>query len=105
MRLIGGALWLPSVMEALAARGITRLLVEGGPATWGAFSRAGLIDEIVLFQARGEDGAEVSAPAAIAAAGRYVSTAGFDVHDRRSLGSDDMLVLRRRHRASIEAKA
>ena len=36
---VGGELWLPGVMEALVARGITRLLVEGGPATWRAFAR------------------------------------------------------------------
>ena len=35
---VGGQLWLPSVMEALVARGITRLLVEGGPVIWRAFA-------------------------------------------------------------------
>ena len=69
MRLVGGELWLPAVMETLVARGITRLLLEGGPATWGAFSRAGLIDEAILFHARGADGAELSPPAALARAG------------------------------------
>ena len=34
LRLIGGEFWLPAVMEALVARGVTRLLLEGGPATW-----------------------------------------------------------------------
>ncbi len=54
---IGGALWLPSVMEALVEEGVTRLLVEGGPGTWRAFSDAGLIDEAVVFRARGRGGA------------------------------------------------
>ncbi len=39
MRLIGGEFWLPDIMETLVARGVTRLLVEGGPAIWAA-SRA-----------------------------------------------------------------
>ena len=69
MRLVAGELWLPAVMETLVARGITRLLLEGGPATWRAFSRAGLIDEAVLFHARGADGAELSPRAALTALG------------------------------------
>ncbi|KAB2941225.1 bifunctional diaminohydroxyphosphoribosylaminopyrimidine deaminase/5-amino-6-(5-phosphoribosylamino)uracil reductase RibD [Hyphomicrobium sp.] len=93
--LVGGELWLPAVMERLVARGITRLLLEGGPTTWTAFSRASLIDEIVLFHARGSDGAELSPPAALKAIGRYVSTSGFDIYDRRTVGGDDMLALRR----------
>lgn len=93
--IIGGELWLPAVMELLVGRGITRLLVEGGPATWSSFSRAGLIDEVVLFQARGADGAELPPTTAIAALGRYISSVGFDIYDRRTLGGDDMLAMRR----------
>lgn len=48
---VGGKLWLPAVMEELVARGITRLLVEGGPKIWRAFADAALVDEVVLFQA------------------------------------------------------
>lgn len=92
---ISGELWLPAVMEMLVGRGITRLLIEGGPATWSAFSRAGLIDEVVLFQARGSDGAESPPAAAIAALGRYISSAGFDIYDQRMMGGDDMLAMRR----------
>jgi len=99
-RLVGGELWLPAVMEALVARGITRLLIEGGPATWAAFSRAGLIDEVVLFQARATNSGEASPSGAIATLGRYISTDGFDIYDRRTIGSDDMLALRRQwHRS------
>jgi diaminohydroxyphosphoribosylaminopyrimidine deaminase/5-amino-6-(5-phosphoribosylamino)uracil reductase len=93
--LVGGELWLPAVMEALVARGTTRLLVEGGPATWQAFGRANLVDEVALFHARGEDAAELSPAAVVKAAGRYISTEGFDLYDRRTIGSDDMMVMRR----------
>jgi diaminohydroxyphosphoribosylaminopyrimidine deaminase / 5-amino-6-(5-phosphoribosylamino)uracil reductase len=95
MDLVGGELWLPAVMETLVARGITRLLLEGGPATWGAFSRAGLIDEATLFHARGRDGAELSPPAALGVLARYINIQGFDIYDRRTIGSDDMLAVRR----------
>jgi diaminohydroxyphosphoribosylaminopyrimidine deaminase / 5-amino-6-(5-phosphoribosylamino)uracil reductase len=95
MRLIGGEFWLPAVMEALVARGVTRLLLEGGAATWGAFSRAGLIDAAVLFHARGADGGELSPAAAFGALNRYMTTEGFDIYDRRTIGGDDMLAVRR----------
>lgn len=96
LRPVGGELWLPAVMELLVGRGITRLLIEGGPATWGAFSRAGLIDKVVLFHARGVEGAELSPASAIATIDRYISTAGFEIGDQRTIGGDDMLVIRRR---------
>jgi diaminohydroxyphosphoribosylaminopyrimidine deaminase/5-amino-6-(5-phosphoribosylamino)uracil reductase len=40
-------------LGALADEGITRLLVEGGPQIWRAFSDAGVIDEVVVYQAQG----------------------------------------------------
>jgi diaminohydroxyphosphoribosylaminopyrimidine deaminase/5-amino-6-(5-phosphoribosylamino)uracil reductase len=95
MRLVNGELWLPAVMEALVSRGITRLLVEGGPSTWSAFSRAGLIDEVAAYVARGVDGAEIPPADAIAALNRHISTVGFQIYDQRTMGGDDMLALRR----------
>jgi diaminohydroxyphosphoribosylaminopyrimidine deaminase/5-amino-6-(5-phosphoribosylamino)uracil reductase len=82
-------------MELLVGRGITRLLIEGGPATWAAFSHAGLVDRAVVFHARGGNSAELSPAAAIAALGPYISTTGFEIYDRRTIGGDDMLALRR----------
>lgn len=48
---VQGRLWLPAVMEELVARGVTRLLVEGGPTMWQAFAASALVDEAVLFMA------------------------------------------------------
>lgn len=42
---------LAEVMAALAERGITRLLVEGGAAVAASLLRAGLVDRLVWFQA------------------------------------------------------
>jgi diaminohydroxyphosphoribosylaminopyrimidine deaminase/5-amino-6-(5-phosphoribosylamino)uracil reductase len=87
-------------MELLVGRGITRLLIEGGPATWAAFSHAGLVDRAVVFHARGGNSAELSPAAAIAALGPYISTTGFEIYDRRTIGGDDMLAMRRQwHRS------
>ena len=38
------------VLTRLAAEGITRLLVEGGPTTARAFLDAGLADEVIIMQ-------------------------------------------------------
>jgi diaminohydroxyphosphoribosylaminopyrimidine deaminase/5-amino-6-(5-phosphoribosylamino)uracil reductase len=98
--LISGELWLPSVMERLVEQGVTRLLVEGGPATWGAFSRAGLIDEAVLFRAR-----SASEPAdALATLQRYIATDSLELFDERAIGGDDMVAFRR-HWRSIPGRA
>jgi diaminohydroxyphosphoribosylaminopyrimidine deaminase / 5-amino-6-(5-phosphoribosylamino)uracil reductase len=46
----GGSLSLRLALQHLADAGITRLLVEGGPATAGAFIEEGLADEVILMQ-------------------------------------------------------
>lgn len=42
---------LGEVLDALGAKGVLQLLVEGGPTTAGAFHRAGLVDRYVLYLA------------------------------------------------------
>jgi diaminohydroxyphosphoribosylaminopyrimidine deaminase / 5-amino-6-(5-phosphoribosylamino)uracil reductase len=46
-----GRVALEPALEALAARGIQSLLVEGGAAIHGAFIAAGLVDRVALFVA------------------------------------------------------
>jgi diaminohydroxyphosphoribosylaminopyrimidine deaminase / 5-amino-6-(5-phosphoribosylamino)uracil reductase len=96
---IGGTLWLPSVMEALVAEGVTRLLVEGGPTTWRAFSEAGLVDEAVMFLARGRRGTALEETSASATLERYLATTNLQLCDHRSVGGDDMMVFRRHWRS------
>ncbi len=50
---------LDQVLDALGQRGVTSLLVEGGPTLHREFIRAGLVDEVVLFTAPLEADAEV----------------------------------------------
>ena len=45
-----GRLDLNTVLKMLAGRGITRLMVEGGPTVAAAFVRADLVDEAALFR-------------------------------------------------------
>src|SRR5690606_39800116 len=92
VRVIEGMLWLPAITEALAARSITRLLVEGGPAIWQSFARAGFVDEAVVFQARGRAGIVRRPPAA------YLPGVDLMLTAQREFGPDDMMIFRRPNR-------
>ena len=87
---VGDTLWLPSIMEALVARGITRLLVEGGPAIWRAFADASLADEIVLYMAGKPS--DLEAQNAVA---RWIDRLGMTAVERRTIGTDTMWRFRR----------
>ena len=56
-----GRLDLAAVLKALAGRGITRLMMEGGPTVAAAFLQAGLVDEAALFRSPNELGDGIAA--------------------------------------------
>ncbi|SFV33327.1 bifunctional diaminohydroxyphosphoribosylaminopyrimidine deaminase/5-amino-6-(5-phosphoribosylamino)uracil reductase RibD [Hyphomicrobium facile] len=87
---VGNTLWLPSIMEALVARGITRLLVEGGPAIWRSFAAASLVDEIVLYMAGNPT--DLDAQNTLS---RWLGPLGMTAVERRTIGTDTMWRLRR----------
>lgn len=98
---VGGQLWLPAVMDALIADGVTRILVEGGPTLWQAFARAGLADEVVLFHACADGDNPVAAGAGYAVLDHYLSGGAaiddkFELVSRRPLPACDMLVFARK---------
>jgi diaminohydroxyphosphoribosylaminopyrimidine deaminase/5-amino-6-(5-phosphoribosylamino)uracil reductase len=82
---VQGRLWLPAVMEEIVARGITRLLVEGGPHIWRAFADVALVDEVVLFMAGARD--EARARGALA---KMLGLAEFRLVEMRSVEPDSM---------------
>jgi diaminohydroxyphosphoribosylaminopyrimidine deaminase/5-amino-6-(5-phosphoribosylamino)uracil reductase len=82
---VSGELWLPSIMEALVARGVTRLLVEGGPRIWRAFADASLVDEVILYMAGAPTDDE-----AMTAIARHLGPVSLSLVDRRIMGSDTM---------------
>jgi diaminohydroxyphosphoribosylaminopyrimidine deaminase/5-amino-6-(5-phosphoribosylamino)uracil reductase len=47
-----------ATLRELAARGITRLMVEGGPTIAASFVRDDLLDEVALFRGRGRIGSD-----------------------------------------------
>jgi diaminohydroxyphosphoribosylaminopyrimidine deaminase/5-amino-6-(5-phosphoribosylamino)uracil reductase len=53
-----GRLVVAQVLRALAGRGITRLMVEGGPIVAASFVEADLVDEAVLFRSPDPLGAD-----------------------------------------------
>ncbi len=55
---VGGRLDLAAVLHVLAERGITRLMVEGGPIVAASFLRAELVDEAVVLRSRRTIGAD-----------------------------------------------
>ncbi len=83
-----GSLDLPAVLQVLAERGITRLMVEGGPRVAASLLRAGLVDEAVLLHGSitiGADGVDALDGLALDAL-----TASFDLSlsDTQIIGGD-----------------
>lgn len=82
-----GKISIPGLLEALAHAGITRLLVEGGPSLWAAFGASRLVDEGVLFQARGGGNPET-------VFARWVPGPAMALAESRRIGDDLCHVLR-----------
>lgn len=85
-----GDLDLSAVLALLADRGITRLLVEGGPRIWRGFSDSGLVDEAFVFQGQSPR------PDARAAAAPFIKLDGFTLSAELNLANDTLGVFRAR---------
>ncbi|HYD15203.1 MAG TPA: bifunctional diaminohydroxyphosphoribosylaminopyrimidine deaminase/5-amino-6-(5-phosphoribosylamino)uracil reductase RibD [Hyphomicrobium sp.] len=94
-----GGLAVRDVLSRLADEGITRLLVEGGPAVWRAFAGAGFADEVVLFQA---GGAASGGSPAEALAARYTPGLDLRLTAQRQVGADRVSIFRARISAQDE---
>ena len=93
--IVGEHLWLAAVMEALVARGVTRLLVEGGPVIWRAFADASLVDEVVSYIAPSPENGAASEVQARAALHKRLGPAPLTLIDHRTLDPDTMWRFRR----------
>jgi diaminohydroxyphosphoribosylaminopyrimidine deaminase/5-amino-6-(5-phosphoribosylamino)uracil reductase len=94
-----GGLDLAGVLTQLQARGITRLLVEGGPTVAAAFLNAELIDEAVLLRspnAVGPDGIDALEGLRLEA---LTNSPRFVVRDSETLGVDTMTAYERAQEA------
>jgi diaminohydroxyphosphoribosylaminopyrimidine deaminase/5-amino-6-(5-phosphoribosylamino)uracil reductase len=86
---------LSAVLKLIAARGITRLLVEGGPTVAAAFLTSGLVDAAVLLRSPvviGADGIDALEGLALTAL-----TQSAQLHSRgvESVGSDTVEIFER----------
>jgi diaminohydroxyphosphoribosylaminopyrimidine deaminase / 5-amino-6-(5-phosphoribosylamino)uracil reductase len=86
---------LAEMLRALAERGITRLLVEGGARVAASFVAAGLVDEFWLL--RGKDGIGVDGVAPLGALplGAITGSPAFRVRASESLGNDTLTIYER----------
>jgi diaminohydroxyphosphoribosylaminopyrimidine deaminase/5-amino-6-(5-phosphoribosylamino)uracil reductase len=85
---------VPHAVGELSKRGITRLMVEGGPLLAAAFLKAGLVDEAVIFQSPDPLGADaldaLSGPHA-----EVLMQAGLNLREKHDAGEDTMFVYER----------
>lgn len=87
---------LSQVLQVLAGRGITRLLVEGGPTVAGAFLDAGLADECVVMTGVRRVGADHgSLPFGGDGIGRLSEAAGWRLTSTAMAGPDTIQVYER----------
>jgi diaminohydroxyphosphoribosylaminopyrimidine deaminase/5-amino-6-(5-phosphoribosylamino)uracil reductase len=86
-----GRINLHAALRQLSERGITRLLVEGGPKLTGAFLREGLVDEALVFEGSAPAGAGGMAPFSGEALDER-----FALAETRSIGKDRLRIFRRK---------
>ena len=89
---------LGQVLDALGERGITSLLVEGGPTLHREFLRAGLVDEVILFTAAREADAKVKRRPDLRNA--LVVPEGWCLTVKEELGGDQLVVAQPDHSLS-----
>ena len=89
------SLELPAVLRALAERGITRLLVEGGARVASSFVAAGLVDEFWLLRGPKPVGADGVAALDALPLATITQSSAFRVHASETLGSDTLTVYER----------
>lgn len=84
-----------AILNVLAARGITRLLVEGGPKIAGSFWKAGLIDEAVIVVGGRAAGGSGLHPLHEWTLEALTGSGDFTMGEQRTFGADRMTVYRR----------
>jgi diaminohydroxyphosphoribosylaminopyrimidine deaminase/5-amino-6-(5-phosphoribosylamino)uracil reductase len=84
-----------AAMHALAGRGITRVLVEGGPALAQAVLKADLIDEALIYRGAVRAAGPTIRPFGAAGLGGLTAHEALLPHAERMIGSDRLSVYRR----------
>ncbi len=79
---------ISSVLDALSARGITTVLVEGGPRIWRAFLDAGAVDRVALYRGAAAAAEGSLKPFETEGLDRLTSDPHFSLFSTRRLGPD-----------------
>jgi diaminohydroxyphosphoribosylaminopyrimidine deaminase/5-amino-6-(5-phosphoribosylamino)uracil reductase len=95
-----GLLGLRDALETLANRGITRVLVEGGPRVARALLDADLIDEVVIYQGPRQAGVDGLLPFVSEGLDPVTTSGHFMQIEARMFGPDRMTWWRRVRRCS-----
>jgi diaminohydroxyphosphoribosylaminopyrimidine deaminase/5-amino-6-(5-phosphoribosylamino)uracil reductase len=90
-----GRLDLASALRLLAARGITRLMVEGGPTLTAALVGADLVDEAAVFQSKVRLGADALPALAGLPLDALTAAPALHVCEQVAVGADTLTVSRR----------
>lgn len=90
-----GRLNLRNIMRQIAERGVTRLLVEGGPSLEANLMQDGLADEVVIFQGHKEVTGATIMPFAPHGLEAVTDSDDFALADRRYIGDDILWIYRR----------
>lgn len=90
-----GRIDVQDALETLSHRGITSVLVEGGPTVARAFLDADLVDEAVVYQGGQPAGSDGLTPFAGDGLDRLTTSGDFVLSATRSFGPDRMTLWRR----------
>jgi diaminohydroxyphosphoribosylaminopyrimidine deaminase/5-amino-6-(5-phosphoribosylamino)uracil reductase len=86
---------LKAVLHALAERGITRLMVEGGSRVASSFVAAGLVDEVWLLRGTDEVGADGVPPLDALPLSAITQSPAFRVRASETLDKDSLTIFER----------
>ncbi len=93
---------LGAALRSLHDEGVTRLLVEGGPAVARSFLDRDLVDEVVLFRGTGNLGSAGLKPLCDRGIESFGDSRRWTLHDERAIGADSVRVYRARGRFGDE---
>lgn len=86
---------LQAVLETLAGKGITRLMVEGGSRVAASFVSADLVDEIWLFRGGEEVGADGVDALDASPLSKITQSQAYKVHASETFGHDTLTIYER----------
>jgi diaminohydroxyphosphoribosylaminopyrimidine deaminase / 5-amino-6-(5-phosphoribosylamino)uracil reductase len=96
---------IKDALEQLAMRGITRLLVEGGPSVAQVFLAADLVDEAIIYQGAKPAGIDGLLPFVSEGLDRLSEGGHFTLVESRQFGPDRMTKWRRKRACSPASSA